>query len=99
MLSVCSAQRRLIVTDPELETLAQLLAGFGITLNVTDAEGHLLISGPAARRDAHSEPPRTVSMNLADGRRLVLVPDAEAGAATPRRGSAFACSLNTVPID
>ena len=78
MFSVCSAQRRIIVTDPEFETLAQLLAGFGITLSVTDAEGHLLINGPAARRDAHSESPRTVSMNLADGRRLVLVPDAEA---------------------
>ena len=66
------------MTDPELETLAQLLSGLGVALNVTDAEGHLLISGPAARHDAGAELPRTVSMNLADGRRLVLVPDAEA---------------------
>jgi len=64
------------VTDPEFETLAQLMAGLGVTLNVTDAEGHLLISGPAPRHDP-TEPPRTVSMNLADGRRLVLVPDTE----------------------
>ena len=64
------------MTDSELETLAQLLAGLGITLTLTDAEGHLLISVPATRRDAGIEP-RTVSMNLADGRRLVLTPDTE----------------------
>jgi len=65
------------VTDPEFETLAFLLAGLGVTLNVTDAEGHSLIAGPAPRHDPAAEAPRTVSMNLADGRRLVLVPDAE----------------------
>src|SRR5512138_1214971 len=64
------------VTDSELQTLAQLLAGLGITLNITDAEGHLLLSGPTPREPS-SELPRTVSMNLSDGRRLVLVPDAE----------------------
>jgi diguanylate cyclase (GGDEF)-like protein/PAS domain S-box-containing protein len=64
------------VTDSELETLAQLLAGLGVTLNITDAEGHLLLSGPTPREPG-SELPRTVSMNLSDGRRLVLVPDAE----------------------
>jgi diguanylate cyclase (GGDEF)-like protein/PAS domain S-box-containing protein len=66
------------VTDSELQTLAQLLGGLGITLNVTDSEGHLLLNGPVTPRDASYEPPRTVSMNLSDGRRLVLVPDAEA---------------------
>jgi len=66
------------LTDPEFETLAQLLAGLGVTLNVTDGEGHLLINGPAPRHDPNAEPPRTVSMNLSDGRRLVLVPDSEA---------------------
>jgi diguanylate cyclase (GGDEF)-like protein/PAS domain S-box-containing protein len=65
------------VTDSELETLAQLLAGLGITLNLTDAEGHLLISAPPVRRDAGADALRTVSMNLADGRRLVLAPDTE----------------------
>ena len=65
------------MTDSELETLAQLLAGLGITLNLTDAEGHLLISAPATRRESGTELPRTVSMNLADGRRLVLAPDTE----------------------
>ena len=65
------------MTDAEFETLAHLLAGLGVTLNVTDAEGHLLISGPAPRHDPNAGTPRTVSMNLGDGRRLVLVPDAE----------------------
>jgi len=71
------AEARTDVTDSELETLAQLLAGLGITLNLTDAEGHLLISAPLPRRDAGADVPRTVSMNLADGRRLVLAPDSE----------------------
>ena len=65
------------MTESELETLAQLLAGLGITLTLTDAEGHLLISAPPLRRDGSAETPRTVSMNLADGRRLVLSPDTE----------------------
>ena len=66
------------LTDAEFQTLAQMLAGFGITLNLTDAEGRQLVAGRVPRRDASAEAPRTVSMNLADGRRLVLVPDAEA---------------------
>jgi diguanylate cyclase (GGDEF)-like protein/PAS domain S-box-containing protein len=66
------------LTDAELQTLAQLLAGFGITLNLTDGEGRLLIDSRARRHDALGEAPRTVSMNLNDGRRIVLVPDAEA---------------------
>jgi diguanylate cyclase (GGDEF)-like protein/PAS domain S-box-containing protein len=65
------------VTDSEFQTLAQLLSGLGVTLNLTDAEGHLLVNGPPARRDASGTTPHTVSMNLADGRRLVLIPDAE----------------------
>jgi diguanylate cyclase (GGDEF)-like protein/PAS domain S-box-containing protein len=65
------------VTDTELETLARLLASLGITLTLTDAEGHLLISAPSVRRDGSSDAPRTVSMNLIDGRRLVLSPDTE----------------------
>jgi diguanylate cyclase (GGDEF)-like protein/PAS domain S-box-containing protein len=66
------------LTDAEFQTLAQMLAGFGITLNLTDPEGRQLVSGRAPRRDATTEPPRTVSMSLSDGRRLVLVPDTEA---------------------
>jgi len=66
------------VTDAELQTLAQLLAGFGITLNLTDAEGRPLIDSQARPRDPLGDAPRTVSMNLFDGRRIVLVPDAEA---------------------
>jgi diguanylate cyclase (GGDEF)-like protein/PAS domain S-box-containing protein len=65
------------MTDSELHTLAQLLAGFGIGLSLTDSEGRALIDSRPRPRDAQTDAPRTVSMNLADGRRVVLVPDAE----------------------
>ncbi|MBE7418963.1 MAG: GGDEF domain-containing protein [Ideonella sp.] len=64
------------MTNAELQTLAQLLSGLGVMLTVTDAEGHLLVSGPPAQHRGDALP-HTVSMNLADGRRLVLIPDAE----------------------
>ena len=66
------------MTDADLHILAQLLAGFGISVNITDGEGRLLIDSRARPRDAQTDAPRTVSMNLADGRRIVLIPDAEA---------------------
>jgi diguanylate cyclase (GGDEF)-like protein/PAS domain S-box-containing protein len=65
------------MTDDELHILAQLLAGFGITMSVTDVEGRLLIEGHPKPRDARGDAVHTVSMNLADGRRLVLMPDTE----------------------
>lgn len=68
------------MNDAELHILAQLVASFGITMNVTDAEGRLLIEGRPKPRDGQADGPRTVSMNLGDGRRIVLVPDAEAQA-------------------
>lgn len=68
------------MNDAELHILAQLVAGFGITMNVTDAEGRLLIEGHPQARDSAGDGPRTVSMNLGDGRRIVLIPDAEARA-------------------
>ncbi|MFO1220293.1 MAG: sensor domain-containing diguanylate cyclase [Burkholderiaceae bacterium] len=68
------------MNDAELHILAQLLAGFGITMSVTDAEGRLLIEGQPKPRDARTEATHTVSMNLAGGQRLVLMPDREAEA-------------------